>query len=315
MSGCPFHAAASGAGYSPAPARSPLASAVQAIAEDDLQCPVCLRLLFEPTTLPCGHTFCASCLRCCALSTEGVLRSCPLCRAPQLDDISSNLSANVLLAALIEKYLPEASAARRLEAAADMEEERRRFTMVRQVSLQLQLLEHGKACVRVEMVGASRCPMHAGSPVPVGFYVSRAHAFFPPGWGPEETTADGAHANFLTLASSAPDGVISSCGAVSVGAPVCLIGLQSAPELNGRRGTCGQQDSESGRWRVYLPDGQAKSVRPENVVPAEGDHCVDVLLHFQPRFQIPPARTSLTLADGERTLLDVEIDSRMVHHG
>ena len=29
---------------------------------DDFDCTVCLKLLYEPATTPCGHTFCRSCL-------------------------------------------------------------------------------------------------------------------------------------------------------------------------------------------------------------------------------------------------------------
>ena len=29
---------------------------------DDFDCTVCLKLLYDPATTPCGHTFCRSCL-------------------------------------------------------------------------------------------------------------------------------------------------------------------------------------------------------------------------------------------------------------
>ena len=46
------------------------------VAEDELECPICLDLYEEPTTLACGHTGCRGCLE--------VLdpRVCPFCRAP-----------------------------------------------------------------------------------------------------------------------------------------------------------------------------------------------------------------------------------------
>ncbi|KAF0314410.1 E3 ubiquitin-protein ligase rnf8-B [Amphibalanus amphitrite] len=59
----------------------------------ELECAVCLELFRRATTLGCGHTFCADCVR----ST----RRCPLCRAPvtsaarsvTLDSIIGSLSA------------------------------------------------------------------------------------------------------------------------------------------------------------------------------------------------------------------------------
>lgn len=35
---------------------------VKAERSDDFDCTVCLKLLYEPVTTPCGHTFCRSCL-------------------------------------------------------------------------------------------------------------------------------------------------------------------------------------------------------------------------------------------------------------
>lgn len=43
-----------------------------------LECSICLELLCDPVTCPCGHNFCRSCLL-PALKTNA---SCPLCRAP-----------------------------------------------------------------------------------------------------------------------------------------------------------------------------------------------------------------------------------------
>ena len=60
--------------------------------EDDLECPVCLRLLYLPSSLPCGHTFCTPCLgrtiqhQQQSASSEmssmsGATFRCPVCRA------------------------------------------------------------------------------------------------------------------------------------------------------------------------------------------------------------------------------------------
>ena len=42
-----------------------------------LECAICLRLVAEPITIPCGHTFC----RCCLVKSLQQQRKCPTCRA------------------------------------------------------------------------------------------------------------------------------------------------------------------------------------------------------------------------------------------
>lgn len=44
----------------------------------DFECPLCIRLFFEPVTTPCGHTFCKNCIE---RSLDHTLR-CPLCKQP-----------------------------------------------------------------------------------------------------------------------------------------------------------------------------------------------------------------------------------------
>ena len=46
----------------------------------ELQCAVCYEIMETPTSLPCGHSFCADCVR--ALHTDHGLINCPSCRAP-----------------------------------------------------------------------------------------------------------------------------------------------------------------------------------------------------------------------------------------
>ncbi|KAM4621461.1 LON peptidase N-terminal domain and RING finger protein 3-like isoform 2-T2 [Polymixia lowei] len=69
----------------------------------DLECSLCMRLFYEPTTTPCGHTFCLQCLERCLDHNP----KCPLCK----EELSEYLAQRqycktVLMENLISKYLP-----------------------------------------------------------------------------------------------------------------------------------------------------------------------------------------------------------------
>ncbi|XP_023409230.1 E3 ubiquitin-protein ligase RNF135 isoform X2 [Loxodonta africana] len=71
--------------------------------EDDLGCIICRGLLDCPVTLPCGHSFCSSCLKSLWGSwAEKPRWACPTCRegAPQ----KPPLRKNTLLQDLADKY-------------------------------------------------------------------------------------------------------------------------------------------------------------------------------------------------------------------
>ncbi|KAL0924839.1 hypothetical protein M5K25_005697 [Dendrobium thyrsiflorum] len=79
---------------------------------DDFECTLCLKLLFEPVTTPCGHSFCRSCL----LQTMDHGNKCPMCRmvlfiSPRTYPISVTLNN------IIQKNFPEEYAERKLEHA------------------------------------------------------------------------------------------------------------------------------------------------------------------------------------------------------
>eukprot|EP01130_Rhizamoeba_saxonica_P003574 TRINITY_DN1497_c0_g1_i1.p1 TRINITY_DN1497_c0_g1~~TRINITY_DN1497_c0_g1_i1.p1 ORF type:complete len:299 (-),score=59.89 TRINITY_DN1497_c0_g1_i1:199-1095(-) len=67
---------------------------------DEFDCPICVNLLLEPVTTPCGHTFCRECL------TRSLYHSnvCPLCR--HVLHISSDKAINVMLNNIIKQYFP-----------------------------------------------------------------------------------------------------------------------------------------------------------------------------------------------------------------
>ncbi|KAF5934001.1 hypothetical protein HYC85_030172 [Camellia sinensis] len=77
---------------------------------DDFDCTLCLKLLYEPVTTPCGHSFCRSCL----FQAMDRGNRCPLCRTVLF--ISPRTCAiSVTLNNIIEKNFPEEYAERKLE--------------------------------------------------------------------------------------------------------------------------------------------------------------------------------------------------------
>mmetsp|Transcript_16980 Transcript_16980/g.53916 ORF Transcript_16980/g.53916 Transcript_16980/m.53916 type:complete len:382 (-) Transcript_16980:510-1655(-) len=94
--------------------REAMTSATRA---EDFECTVCLRLLAQPATTPCGHSFCRPCLTDALRHRAG----CPLCRAPLHAD-PARLAISTELARLLEAVFPDEYAARldeqRVEEAA-----------------------------------------------------------------------------------------------------------------------------------------------------------------------------------------------------
>ncbi|KAG8652425.1 hypothetical protein MANES_06G089401v8 [Manihot esculenta] len=77
---------------------------------DEFDCTLCLKLLYEPVTTPCGHSFCRSCL----FQTMDRGNRCPLCRTVLF--ISPRTCAiSVTLNNIIQKNFPEEYADRKSE--------------------------------------------------------------------------------------------------------------------------------------------------------------------------------------------------------
>eukprot|EP00927_Polykrikos_kofoidii_P025457 TRINITY_DN22854_c0_g2_i1.p1 TRINITY_DN22854_c0_g2~~TRINITY_DN22854_c0_g2_i1.p1 ORF type:complete len:337 (+),score=48.41 TRINITY_DN22854_c0_g2_i1:177-1187(+) len=335
MSKCPFHNASpvggrsqpeasggppiesnSSGGYGNlAPATQPSTigpSQAPRLVEEDLECPVCLRLLFEPVSLQCGHSFCRPCLQTVNLETQrdwAPLR-CPMCRTDVVGDLG-DLRVNALLAALVEKFLPEAAARRRLEVVEDNAADRERHYIKREVNLKVSRTDEGTSTVSVQMAGVSRCPMHQGARVPIFFYFARAEAKFPTGWTPETGQANGQQDPWLLQSTHrrARGGEnlppVRSEEAARMGIST-LIGALDA------RGIEHKHCLEKAELVSLLVESAAGLARGPGCG-SDNDDVVNVTLHFQPRFQTAPMQATLKLQDGASVQLSAEFDGRLVH--
>uniref|UniRef100_A0A7S1A9D7 RING-type domain-containing protein n=1 Tax=Noctiluca scintillans TaxID=2966 RepID=A0A7S1A9D7_NOCSC len=73
----------------------------------EFECSICMKLLFEPVSVPCGHTFCRSCLE----RSLDYRSLCAVCRAP----VVAGQSVNILIRSVIAEKYPSALASRRRE--------------------------------------------------------------------------------------------------------------------------------------------------------------------------------------------------------
>ncbi|KAK3506725.1 hypothetical protein QTP70_017700, partial [Hemibagrus guttatus] len=81
---------------------SKMAEACISVDQDQFSCPVCLDLLKDPVTIPCGHSFCKVCINgCWDQEDQSGVYSCPQCR----DTFTPRpvLRRNNMLAEVVEK--------------------------------------------------------------------------------------------------------------------------------------------------------------------------------------------------------------------
>jgi len=70
--------------------------------EGDFNCPLCLRLLWQPVTTSCGHTFCRTCIE----RNLDHRHECPLCKASLQADGSSTWGVNEFIEQSIKRLFP-----------------------------------------------------------------------------------------------------------------------------------------------------------------------------------------------------------------
>eukprot|EP00548_Thalassiothrix_antarctica_P005945 CAMPEP_0194147746 /NCGR_PEP_ID=MMETSP0152-20130528/27485_1 /TAXON_ID=1049557 /ORGANISM="Thalassiothrix antarctica, Strain L6-D1" /LENGTH=387 /DNA_ID=CAMNT_0038848779 /DNA_START=113 /DNA_END=1273 /DNA_ORIENTATION=+ len=92
------------------------------VKEEDFGCVICLRLLYEPVTHRCGHSFCLSC--CESLLSKNHAK-CPTCR--QALPLGRCGVPSFTLSKLLESVFPEAYKLRRTEEVREKTEASRRY--------------------------------------------------------------------------------------------------------------------------------------------------------------------------------------------
>ncbi|KAL8140485.1 hypothetical protein V2J09_006506 [Rumex salicifolius] len=90
---------------------------------DELSCAICLEVCFEPSTTPCGHSFCKKCLRSAA---DKCGKRCPKCR--QLISNGRSYTVNTVLWNTIQLLFPAEVEARKAAGALNTRELERQNT-------------------------------------------------------------------------------------------------------------------------------------------------------------------------------------------
>merc|ERR1711936_723260 len=81
----------------------------EAVKAEDFDCSLCFRLLWQPITTPCGHTYCRACID----RSLDHKRECPLCKASLQVHNSTKMCANEFLERSIRRLLPTEFAERK----------------------------------------------------------------------------------------------------------------------------------------------------------------------------------------------------------
>merc|ERR1719400_2298473 len=81
----------------------------EAVKAEDFDCSLCFRLLWQPITTPCGHTYCKACID----RSLDHKRECPLCKASLQAHNSTKMCVNEFLERSIRRLLPNEFAERK----------------------------------------------------------------------------------------------------------------------------------------------------------------------------------------------------------
>jgi len=106
---------------------------------EQFECSICMKLLVEPVTVACGHTFCRSCLE----QSLGYRSVCAVCRAP----ITSGQGVNVLIKSLIATQYPRALRQRLQEQDEEMRRAEQEAEEARQRDVQSAEGEEGNGLI------------------------------------------------------------------------------------------------------------------------------------------------------------------------
>ena len=74
---------------------------------EDYTCCICLNLMFDPTTLPCGHSGCLKCMKAALIHTSGQNRGkCPMCKSDVLLDPKREMEVSLTLRSTMMQLFP-----------------------------------------------------------------------------------------------------------------------------------------------------------------------------------------------------------------
>ncbi|KFM77543.1 LON peptidase N-terminal domain and RING finger protein 2, partial [Stegodyphus mimosarum] len=92
---------------------------VSGLDKQDFECPLCMRILWEPVTTPCGHSFCRFCLNRCLDHQP----TCPLCKTSLAEFLAERVqSITVFLELAIKTLFPRDYEERKSVYMEEMEE-------------------------------------------------------------------------------------------------------------------------------------------------------------------------------------------------